>query len=182
MWVATQKRRVNPHASLKSKSEKFAPLYENAAVSFSVHPQTRQPYIEVKGTSPASQLEHQLGMGQVGTTTGKGLVGKPCGKAQDAAVGSQDGEGLSVELFKTAMKQLFLTQQKWLSLWNNLFSSLRAAAALIAKQWIEIIQGSEKGGDDELLGVGPLQTYRPWPPPPSKHQLQYTGRYACHSP
>jgi hypothetical protein len=25
---------------------------------------------------PAFQLEHQLGMGQVGTTTGKGLVGK----------------------------------------------------------------------------------------------------------
>ncbi|CAK9189466.1 unnamed protein product [Sphagnum troendelagicum] len=41
--------------------------------------------------------------------------------------------GLSVELFKTAMKQLFLTQQKWLYLLNNLFSSLRAAVALIAK-------------------------------------------------
>ncbi|CAK9857102.1 unnamed protein product [Sphagnum jensenii] len=52
MWVATQKRQVNTHASVKSKSEKFAPLYENAAVSFSVHPHTRQPYIEVKGTSP----------------------------------------------------------------------------------------------------------------------------------
>jgi hypothetical protein len=54
MWVATQKRQVNPYASVKSKSEKFALLYEDAAVSFSVHPQTRQPYIEVKGTSPGT--------------------------------------------------------------------------------------------------------------------------------
>ncbi|CAK9254654.1 unnamed protein product [Sphagnum jensenii] len=117
MWLATQKRRVNPHENVKSKSEEFASLYENAAVSFSVYPQTRQPYIEVKGTSPGGNYYRE----------------RPGGKAQDAAVGSQDGEGLSVELFKTAMKQLFLTQQKWLYLLNNLSSSLRAAVALIAK-------------------------------------------------
>jgi len=54
--VSLEKRRMNPQAAMKSKSEKFPPLHEHGAVQFSMHrPQPKQPLTEVKGTSPVPE-------------------------------------------------------------------------------------------------------------------------------
>lgn len=47
---------MNPQAAVKSKSEKFAPVHEDSALAFSMHPphQPRQPYMGVHGTSPVA--------------------------------------------------------------------------------------------------------------------------------
>lgn len=59
--ISLQKRRLNPHASVKSKSEKFAPVHEDATVSFSMHPQPRQPYMQAKGAAPVPASRSHAG-------------------------------------------------------------------------------------------------------------------------
>lgn len=71
-YVGMQKRR-NPQGGVKSKSEKFAPLHEDSAVAFPMHPpQARPRFMEVQGTSPVG-LTRPYAVPNISTQSGPQL-------------------------------------------------------------------------------------------------------------
>jgi cyclin-dependent kinase 12/13 len=104
---------MNPQAAVKSKSEKFPPLHEDRAVAFSNHfSQAKQPFTEVKGTSPVqatrvpsisslSGPQPALSAGLAGNTWGKKHKEEDVRMAPSRAV-SRPTKSMTVSDFSTA--------------------------------------------------------------------------------
>jgi serine/threonine protein kinase len=72
--ITLHKRRMNPQAATKSKSEKFPPLQKDGTVAFSRHPPVaRQPFTEVKGISPVQAI-HSYAVPSISSQSGPELA------------------------------------------------------------------------------------------------------------